>query len=365
MVDALSPAAVPPASTAPVSPAAATASPLTTLTTLTTSSPAVTYGAPCAGAAAGAEWRRLDIPAPAARALHVAIFDDRRGEALVYGGVGADGGVLDDLWAFSLRSERWHEVAVEGERPAPRWAASAVHDAVGDRMVLFFGNAAPATDEVWALDLGSRRWSLLAAGPLARYDTAAATDGRGRAWIYGGFAGPQFRPDTPLGDLWELDIAADSWRPLPPGGEPPPPTTNAALAFHDGALYLLGGHDATGVTPGFWRYDLSRQEWRPLAADARPAAWTHHARAVDAVCSDLLLLGGDDADAVEVPDLEAYRLGARPTLARLARTPAGVARHHAAMAFDPVTRQLVLFGGWRGRLGFLDDTWIYRLGSDE
>jgi hypothetical protein len=35
------------------------------------------------------------------------------------------------------------------------------------------------------------------------------------------------------------------------------------------------------------------------------------------------------------------------------------------MAFDPVTRQLVLFGGWRGRLGFLDDTWIYRLGSDE
>jgi len=295
----------------------------------------------------------------------VAVFDPRRGEALVFGGVGADSAVLDDLWALSLQSERWQEVTPTGDRPGPRWAAAAIHDATRDRMVLFFGDAAPATDEVWALDLGPRRWRLLGAGPPARYDAAAATDGGDRVWVYGGFAGPQFRPDTALGDLWELDLTADAWRPLPAGGIPPPPTSNVALAFHEGALYLLGGHDATGVTPGFWRYDLARQEWQPLAAGARPAAWTHHARAVDAACADLLLLGGDDADAVEVPDLEAFRLGASPALARLPSAAAAVARHHAAMAFDPVTRRLVLFGGWRGRQVFLGDTWIYRMGSDE
>lgn len=346
----------PPTSPAVVSAAAATPG---------TSTPEVTYGAPCPGTSEGAGWRRLAVPGPASRALHVAVFDSRRGEALVFGGVRADSAVLDDLWALSLQSERWQEVAVEGDRPAPRWAAAAVHDAVRDRMLLFFGDAAPATDEVWALDLEPRRWRRLGAGPLARYDAAAATDGGDRAWVYGGFAGPQFRPDTALGDLWELDLAADAWRPLPADGVPPPPTSNAALAFHDGALYLLGGHDATGVTPGFWRYDLARREWRPLPAGARPAAWTHHARAVDAACADLLLLGGDDADAVEVPDLEAFRLGAGPALARLPGTAAAVARHHAAMAFDPVTRRLVLFGGWRGRQMFLGDTWIYRMGADE
>ena len=38
------------------------------------------------------------------------------------------------------------------------------------------------------------------------------------------------------------------------------------------------------------------------------------------------------------------------------------------MAFDPVTRRLVLFGGWRGRQGLLvtlGDTWIYALGPAE
>jgi hypothetical protein len=285
--------------------------------------------------------------------------------------VGADNTVLDDLWAFSLENEQWQAVAVAGDRPAPRWAAAAIHDAVRDRLLLLFGNAAPATDEVWALDLGLRRWALLgpfATGPVARYDAAAATDGADRAWIYGGFAGPQFRPDTALGDLWELDLAAGAWSPLPGEGTPPPPTTNAALAFHEGALYLLGGHDGAGVTPGFWRYDLDLQEWQALPAGARPAAWTHHARAMDAACADLLLLGGDDADGADVPDLEAFRLGAGPTLARLSDLPPGVSRHHAAMAFDPVTRRLVLFGGWRRRQGLLvtlGDTWIYALGPDE
>jgi hypothetical protein len=130
---------------------------------------------------------------------------------------------------------------------------------------------------------------------------------------------------------------------------------------------LLGGHDATGVTPGFWRYDLALQQWQPLPAGARPGAWTHHARASDAACADLLLLGGDDADGADVPYLEAFRLDAGPALARLSDAPAEVSRHHAAMAFDPVTRRLVLFGGWRRRQGSLEvlgDTWIYALGPD-
>ena len=34
------------------------------------------------------------------------------------------------------------------------------------------------------------------------------------------------------------------------------------------------------------------------------------------------------------------------------------------MALDPVSRQLVLFGGWRGNGVFLSDTWLYRLGAE-
>ncbi|MBI3970153.1 MAG: hypothetical protein HY332_02585 [Chloroflexi bacterium] len=359
-------------------PPGATAPPSTGATRAT----AAAGGGPGCGAATDMPgWRQVAGPGPSARALHSAIFDPVGRRVIVFGGVRWDAVALGDVWAFSLESETWQELVVEpadgdagdgsdgsdrARQPAPRWAPAALYDRPRGRMVLLFGNAGTASDEVWALDLQAVRWTRLGTGmprPLARFDAAAATDGGERAWVYGGFPGPPLGLDTALGDLWELDLGTGRWRALPGGTAVPPPTTNAALGYHDGALYLVGGHDAHKVTPGTWRYDLARGRWQTLSPVGGPATWAHHARAVDDTCGRLLLVGGDNADERDVPYVEALEMGARPRYRRLPGEVPGVSRHHSALGFDPVSRRLVVFGGWRGSAQFLGDTWIYALGG--
>jgi hypothetical protein len=314
-------------------------------------------------------WRQVETPGPPARALHAAAFDRVRGLAIVFGGVRADYGVLGDLWTFSPRTETWQEVILFGDQPTPRWASAAVEDAPRGRVLILFGNDGRPSDEVWSLDLQQMEWERLPSGPPARFDAAAATDGADRLWVYGGFPWSPARPDAVLGDLWELDLATNTWRQLhvaasqPLPERLPPATTNASLAYQNETLYLVGGHTAAGVTPGTWRFDLATQTWQDLPAVGAPAAWAHQGRAADEACGQLLLAGGDNADERDVPHLEELQLGPGERFVRLPGEQPAVSRHHSALALDPVSRQLVLFGGWRGNGVFLGDTWLYQLGG--
>ena len=330
-------------------------------------------------------WRQVEAPGPGARALHAAAFDRARGVAVLFGGVRPDLAVLGDVWTFSPLAETWQQVEIPGEGPTPRWASSAVEDAPRGRILVLFGNDGRPSDEVWALDLGRLVWervaggSVVPGGPPGRFDAAVAADGADRVWVYGGFPWSPANPDAVLGDLWELDLTANTWRqrhtaPAQLPARLPPATTNASLAFHGEALYLVGGHTAVGATPGTWRYDLATETWDEVPAPGAPAAWAHQARAMDEACGRLLLAGGDNADGRDVPHLEALQLGpsgqpelvgqpgAEPRYTRLPGETPGVSRHHSAMALDPGSRQLILHGGWQGNSVFLGDTWLYRLG---
>ncbi len=311
-------------------------------------------------------WRQITSPGPVARALHTAVFDANRRQAIIFGGVQAGFQPLGDLWSFSLNSETWQPIFVNGDQPRPLWASAAISDQPRDRMVLFFGFDQYVTErgspEVWALSYETRQWSRLASGPTGRFDAAVATDGT-RAWIHGGFTQFPLTPDNTLGDLWEFDLAANSWQQLPNNGAAPPPTTNANLAYYQDALYLVGGHNATMITPGTWRYDLASRQWEQLSPQGAPAVWSHHARAVDDSCGTLLLMGGDNDDLLDVPYLEALQMNSNPRYVRLPGEIPDVSRHHSAAAFDPSTRQLIVFGGWRGERQYLGDTWLYTLGS--
>ncbi len=311
-------------------------------------------------------WRQITSPGPVARGLHTAVFDANRRQAIIFGGVQAGFQPLGDLWSFSLNSETWQPIFVNGDQPRPLWASAAISDQPRDRMVLFFGFDQYVTErgspEVWALSYETRQWSRLASGPTGRFDAAVATDGT-RAWIHGGFTMFPLTPDNTLGDLWEFDLEANTWRQLPNNGAAPPPTTNANLAYYQGALYLVGGHNATTITPGTWRYDLAGRQWEQLSPAGAPAVWAHHARAVDDSCGTLLLMGGDNDDKRDVPYLEALQMNSNPRYVRLPGEIPDVSRHHSAAALDPSTRQLIVFGGWRGASEYLGDTWIYTLGS--
>src|SRR5207253_1635534 len=121
--------------------------------------------------------------------------------------------------------------------PSARSTAAWVADPARDRLVLMGGQVGDfASDEAWAFSLATHEWHSLPTAPSGgRFDLGATTDG-GRAWFFGGFSTDEQGHKQAHNDLWELDLATDTWRLLPAGGTPPAPTTNFGFAHHAGAL---------------------------------------------------------------------------------------------------------------------------------
>ncbi len=154
---------------------------------------------------------------PLARAEHAAIYDPGGDRMIVFAGRNATPG-LNDTWALSLDgTTSWARIATSGWGFVGVWDHSAIHDPLRDRMVIFGGsvNTGAQRDETWALPLdGPPHWvRLFPSGPLpaGRGQHNALHDPLGdRMIVLGG--GPN--------DLWTLawsgatGVGASSGSPL-------------------------------------------------------------------------------------------------------------------------------------------------------
>jgi hypothetical protein len=95
-------------------------------------------------------WTELPEPAPPARSLYaLATLVDR---AIVFGGTGADGAVLDDTWRFSFADLSFSRLQVRGAAPPARAGAALVAPR-DDRLLLFGGRTVDvALGDLWALE---------------------------------------------------------------------------------------------------------------------------------------------------------------------------------------------------------------------
>ncbi len=108
------------------------------------------------------EWTELEtgVARPAPRFVHSAIFDEKRGRMVIYGGA-TGSNFLDDVWEMSpsRHRARWEPMAPDGESPGTRDLHSAVYDPEGDRMVVFGGFRYPSEyfNDTWFLEWGRGR----------------------------------------------------------------------------------------------------------------------------------------------------------------------------------------------------------------
>jgi hypothetical protein len=180
---------------------------------------------------------------PPLRTGNTAIFDEKHGELIVYGGrAAADGGLLGDVWALDLGPQpRWRQVKVRDEAPASRAGHTAIYDVRRERMLVTGGQR---DNYVWALSLkGVSRWSRLdpsgQAPPGGYWQTAFADADNDRMVLEGGSW------------LWTLD-----W-----GGGVEAPA--AAFPLEDPLSGVdLGGCDGSrpslDVPSSVWRGDVLR-----------------------------------------------------------------------------------------------------------
>jgi Kelch motif/Galactose oxidase, central domain len=302
---------------------------------------------------AGKGWIKIAGPGPSPRWTHAMVLDSKRQEAVVFGGFGSG----PEVWIFSFASRKWTRVDAPNG-PTPRASPAAVADFARDRMVVVGGLGSHSFDEVWAFSFATQTWSQLPKGPSPRFDMGAVTDGI-HAWFYGGFL-PKLRATD---ELWQLDLASDTWTKLPQSNVRPSPRTNMGIGFYQGSMYVIGGHDAKGLTLGTWRYDFSSHNWTQLSPAGKPGAGAHFASATDKACGQLFLAGGDHDDRIDVDTTDRFSF-LNPAFIRLATTRNFLpSRRHSALVLEPRTRTLLLFGGLHDPNQLLGDTWFYLLGN--
>ena len=235
-------------------------------------------------------WYRINsaqASAPSARGRHATALDLSRKRMMLFGGrfrpAGQTGNytMYNELWAFDLNDDTWHQIEQKGDIPGARFNTAMIYDPVRDRLILFGGNSNPnglnltPLDDTYSFDLKTNTWTKhdIARKPSARLYHAMTYDPvKDQAVIFSGgdenaFLGPFFS------DIWGLNLATMTWsllhessrRPGAPLGRINP----SLLADPENKRVLLfGGHDdsALGNSNDLWAFDVESNAWEVVRA---------------------------------------------------------------------------------------------------
>ncbi len=269
-----------------------------------------------------------DLGNPSARLGATGVHDPVRDQLLLFGGddaataVAADCGFVDmnilgDLWIYDFDCAVWSQVPIAGG-PGARERSSAAYDSARDRMLVFGGRyreqSGPYTlyNDVWAFDLTSMVWELLATSgdaPSPRFDTSAEYSVVDDALVvFGGNSGPSSLSVAPESDLAVLDLATLVWSKPATSSPKPSARLKHASAYDaaDNALYVFGGGDENvfvGPWLGdLWKVDLDDKAWTLLddGSGVGPAAKIDAHMGYDAAGVSPYLFGGQQEGALSL-----------------------------------------------------------------
>src|SRR5438270_7263952 len=133
---------------------------------------------------------------------------------------------------------------------------------------------------------------------------------------------------------------------------------HASVAFNgaNSQLIVFGGDNSVGVVNDTWSFDGTR--WNRLQPPQSPPARTSAAMVYDPDTKTVILFGGDTHTAPNgiLNDTWSFD-GTTWTQLQPAHQPPP--RYDAAMAYDPVNHEIVLFGGFVDQVSFVNDTWTF------
>jgi DNA-binding transcriptional ArsR family regulator len=318
------------------------------------------------GLARGPEWRLVSTPtSPAARAVHAlaplssSARDKSGGNVLLFGG-SVSGAFSDETWTFTYQTEEWWRLQTPTTPPAR--ANHALAPLGPGRGILMYGGngtgRGPGLADTWIFDTAAGDWRSIpgAGGPGARVAHAMAWDPLSqKAILFGGLG----ENGTARNDTWAFDPLSERWSEVPATGAPSPRWRHS-LAFSSafGKVILAGGLDG-----GTYSLDLQARQWTDIKALSPPRGqfagslayfeeigWlVHYGGAVDASPPPQWTLSGDTNHLDEPGDGKWWYWNS-------ATRPPARAAH--SMAYDPVNKGIVMFGGVNSSASHLAETWI-------
>jgi non-specific serine/threonine protein kinase len=233
-------------------------------------------------------WSRLpDLPV----AVHHPLVASGGGRVYVAGGYGGLLGAGNRLrTVFAFDGARWQALP---RLPEPRAAGGAAF--VGGRLYVVGGvGAASLAQRAFALDLRTRRWSVMPA-PTPREHLAVTTAG-GRIYALGGRKAGY---DTNVATVEAWTPGARRWQRLPSLPKARGGTGAAAVA---GTIVSVGGEEPAGTIASVYGYSVATRRWRRLPDLPTP----RHGLGVAALGSRVYALAGGTSPGLTVSSANEY-----------------------------------------------------------
>jgi hypothetical protein len=349
-----------------------------------------------------ASWAQLDDGAdpgcttsctqsPPARESGALSFDPNTGQLLLFGGLSASGAALNDTWAWN--GSTWSQIADSGDAgcttgctasPPARSGAAADFDLSTGQLVLLGGLSASAAalNDTWALS--SSGWSQIDDSGDAGCTSACSASPSARSGASLGFDGASGQFLLFGGNGASLD--ADTWVLVPPAptsagwaqvnATASPPARNVSMQAYDpatGQFVLFGGNTASTALNDTWIWtgttwtqvdDTGDPGCTSTCTNSPPKRYTA-AMAYDPATSQLILFGGQEGGTYG-NDTWAWNgttwtqvddAGAAGCVSTCPSSPP--IRQGPMLAWDPASAQMLLFGGFISYPSPLNDTWTW------
>ena len=320
---------------------------------------------------AASAWTRGGPPARFSQAM---IYDPATDSVFVYAGQHAlTNTIFGDYWqtnkVTASANLNWTPVNVGGTPPKPRSGPSAQYDSVNKRMMVFGGNtgfSAPCMNDYWVMFNANNvtgkkpTWtSVVPAGtpPGVRTRHVAAYDATSNTLIvFGGF-------DCVSGyynDVWVLSNANNLtgtpvWTQLSPTGGGPSPRESTSAVYNSTAntLTVFGGDDGGAPFGDIWVLSFANgiggtPAWTEITpSNNGPSARSGHTATYDAQNDLMTIYGGDDGTNLlgDAWVLSAASGQGTSTWTEISTAGAAPARRSGSAVYDPVTNQMMVFGG--------------------
>jgi hypothetical protein len=311
-------------------------------------------------------------------------YDAGTGGVVLFGGASKNGsGYLSDTWTWN--GTTWAKSASTG--PSARWGASMAYDAGSGDVVLFGGirksdNSFLSDTWTWdgttwsqVDDSGDPGCTTCSGGPGRRTSASMVYDAAtGDVVLFGGFSSS----DSALSDTWTWDGA--TWTQVDDSGQvgcttcsgSPPPRYGASMAYDSalGVVVLFGG-TADGLSSlsdtwewnGVWTQVDDAGQVGCTSCVGSPPSRFGASSSYDATTDAVVLFGGIDYNLNIVSDTWEWN-GSWTQIDDLQQPgcttscPGGaVGLWESSMAYDQVTGDVVLFGGFNAAANILSDTW--------
>ena len=326
-------------------------------------------------------WKQATVtPAPSVRHDFGMVWDSARGKAVLFGGIqadipGATGIPKQDTWEWDPAAPAWTERTLAGSNPSQRFGHGLAYDGKRGKVLLFGGfdvDTGGCLNDLWELEPKTAQWTKRLTGaesglPSPRIDAFLVSDDvSGLLELVSG-DGSDITLDRSTPEIWELDPVEPAFaeRTVPP--DEPSSRFGQALAYNPtrGKTYLFGGVDprAWVALNDLWEWDGQAWAEVPVPQDARPPGRYDTALAYDPVRKSLILFGGDVVEIGPDPFGDTWEFGSNGQWTQLKPSTSPQPRRELGMVTDTTRGKILLFGGLNNytengpRRDVLEDVW--------